>query len=126
MNSRRAAIAAATMASVGIVAAGVIASGVNAVSDPPPPASTSAPSTTGRNPTRQILGDATLRHRTGIMTDQLAWASTYNAEYVTLSQLQVDAFLTINEDLASGLDDLVPNESINSPHDGASGRGPRE
>jgi hypothetical protein len=44
----------------------------------------------GRMPIR-LLGDAVLRRRAWELADQLGWASTYNAEYVALTQLQADA-----------------------------------
>jgi hypothetical protein len=44
----------------------------------------------GRMPIR-LLGDAVLRRRAWDLGDQLGWASTYNAEYVALTQLQADA-----------------------------------
>jgi predicted nucleic acid-binding protein len=40
----------------------------------------------------RLLGDAVLRRRAWDLADQLGWASTYNAEYVALTQLQADAF----------------------------------
>src|SRR5881397_286985 len=48
----------------------------------------------GRMPIR-LLGDAVLRRRAWDLADQLGWASTYNAEYVALTQLQADAFVTL-------------------------------
>ncbi|HWM10084.1 MAG TPA: type II toxin-antitoxin system VapC family toxin, partial [Solirubrobacteraceae bacterium] len=53
----------------------------------------------GRMPIR-LLGDAVLRRRAWELADQLGWASTYNAEYVALTQLQADAFVTLDEELA--------------------------
>ena len=41
----------------------------------------------GRMPIR-LLGDAVLRRRAWDLADQLGWASTYDAEYVALTQLQ--------------------------------------
>ena len=49
----------------------------------------------GRMPIR-LLGDAVLRRRAWEPADQLVWASTYNAEYVALTQLQGDAFVTLD------------------------------
>ena len=48
----------------------------------------------------RLLGDAVLRRRAWEVTDQLGWASTYNAEYVALAQLQADAFVTLDAELA--------------------------
>jgi len=53
----------------------------------------------GRTPIR-LLGDAVLRRRAWELADQLGWASTYNAEYVALTQLQADAFVTLDTKLA--------------------------
>ncbi len=53
----------------------------------------------GRMPIRR-LGDAVLRRRAWELADQLGWASTYNAEYVALTQLQADAFVTLDTKLA--------------------------
>ena len=65
----------------------------------------------GRMPIR-LLGDAVLRRRAWDVADQLGWASTYDAEYVALTQLQADAFITLDEDLARSLDGIVPTASI--------------
>jgi predicted nucleic acid-binding protein len=44
----------------------------------------------------RLLGDAVLRRRAWDLADQLGWASTYDAEYVALTQLQADAFVTLD------------------------------
>src|SRR6478609_11688349 len=49
----------------------------------------------------RLLGDAVLQRRAWELADQLGWASTYNAEYVALTQLQADAFVTLDAELAS-------------------------
>ena len=41
----------------------------------------------------RLLGDAVLQRRAWELADQLGWASTYDAEYVALTQLQADAFV---------------------------------
>ena len=38
----------------------------------------------------RLLGDGVLRRRAWDLADRLGWASTYNAEYVALTQLQAD------------------------------------
>jgi predicted nucleic acid-binding protein len=48
----------------------------------------------------RLLGDAVLRRRAWEVADQLGWASTYDAEYVALTQLQADAFVTLDAELA--------------------------
>lgn len=40
----------------------------------------------------RLLGDAVLRGRAWDLASKLGWATTFNAEYVALTQLQADAF----------------------------------
>ncbi len=65
----------------------------------------------GRMPIR-LLGDAVLRRRAWALADQLGWASTYNAEYVALTQLQADAFVTLDQELARSVEGIVATASI--------------
>lgn len=67
----------------------------------------------GRLPIR-LLGDAVLRRRAWEVADQLGWPSTYTAEYVALTQLQGDAFVTLDGDLASRLEGVVATASIDA------------
>ncbi len=67
----------------------------------------------GRMPIR-LLGDGVLRRRAWQLADQLGWASTYNAEYVALTQLQADAFVTLDAELASSLEGIVTIASIDA------------
>ena len=67
----------------------------------------------GRMPIR-LLGDAVLRRRAWDLADQLGWASTYNAEYVALTQLQADAFITLDEELARSVEGIVATASIDA------------
>jgi predicted nucleic acid-binding protein len=60
----------------------------------------------GRMPIR-LLGDAVLRRRAWEVADQLGWAETYDAEYVALTLLQADAFVTLNAALARSLAGIV-------------------
>ncbi len=62
----------------------------------------------------RLLGDAVLRRRAWELADQLGWASTYNAEYVALTQLQADAFVTLDEDLARSVKGIVAIASIDA------------
>jgi len=41
-----------------------------------------------------------LRRRAWDLAEQLGWAETYDAEYVALTQLQADAFVTLDAKLA--------------------------
>ncbi len=60
----------------------------------------------------RLLGDAVLRRRAWEVADRLGWASTYAAEYVALTQLQADALVTLDEDLARTLQGVVPIAGI--------------
>jgi predicted nucleic acid-binding protein len=60
----------------------------------------------------RLLGDAVLRRRAWKLADQLGWASTYDAEYLALTQLQGDAFITLDEDLARKAELVVTLASI--------------
>jgi predicted nucleic acid-binding protein len=55
----------------------------------------------------RLLGDRALQNVAWKVADQLGWSSTYNAEYVALTQLQADAFITLNGQLAHAVRDLV-------------------
>jgi predicted nucleic acid-binding protein len=67
----------------------------------------------GKLPIR-LLGDAVLRRAAWKLAEQLGWASTFDAEYVALTQLQADAFVTLNADLARRLDGVVPTATIDA------------
>jgi predicted nucleic acid-binding protein len=67
----------------------------------------------GKMPIR-LLGDAVLRRRAWVLADQLGWASTYNAEYVALTQLQADAFVTLDAELARSVQGIVETASIDA------------
>ena len=58
------------------------------------------------------LGDAVLRLRAWDLADQLGWAQTYDAEYVALTQLQADALVTLDADLARRVDGIVPTAPV--------------
>ena len=62
----------------------------------------------------RLLGDAVLRRRAWDLADQLGWASTYNAEYVALTQLQADAFVTLDAELARSVEGVVAVASIDA------------
>ncbi len=67
----------------------------------------------GRMPIR-LLGDAVLRRRAWDLADRLGWASTYDAEYVALTQLQADALVTLDEELARSVEGIVATASIDA------------
>ena len=60
----------------------------------------------------RLLGDAVLRRRAWAVADQLGWAETYDAEYVALTQLQADAFVTLDAELARRVEGIVPTATI--------------
>jgi len=65
----------------------------------------------GRMPIR-LLGDAVLRRRAWKLADRLGWASTYDAEYLALTQLQADAFVTRDAKLARRAREVVTVASV--------------
>jgi predicted nucleic acid-binding protein len=67
----------------------------------------------GRMPIR-LLGDGVLRRRAWDVADRLGWASTYDAEYIALTQLQADAFVTLDVDLARRVAGIVTTASIDA------------
>jgi predicted nucleic acid-binding protein len=60
----------------------------------------------------RLLGDAVLRRRAWVVAEQLGWAETYDAEYVALTQLQADAFVTLDSELARRVEGIVPTATI--------------
>jgi predicted nucleic acid-binding protein len=62
----------------------------------------------------RLLGDAVLQRRAWELADQLGWATTYNAEYVALTQLQADAFVTLDTELARSVEGIVATASIDA------------
>ncbi len=60
----------------------------------------------------RLLGDAVLRRRAFDIAEQLGWSETYDAEYVALTQLQADAFVTLNADLRRRVKGIVPTAMI--------------
>ena len=60
----------------------------------------------------RLLGDGVLRRRAWELADQLGWASTFNAEYVALTQLQADALVTLDAELARSVEGIVAIASI--------------
>jgi predicted nucleic acid-binding protein len=67
----------------------------------------------GRMPIR-LLGDAVLRRRAWDLADRLGWASTFDAEYIALTQLQADAFVTMDAGLARSVEGIVATASIDA------------
>jgi predicted nucleic acid-binding protein len=55
----------------------------------------------------RLLGDRVLQSVAWKIADQLGWPDTFDAEYVALTQLQADAFVTLDQALARAVSDLV-------------------
>lgn len=62
----------------------------------------------------RLLGDAVLRRVAWKLADELGWASTYDAEYLALTKLQADAFVTLDEKLARRVEGIVPTATIDA------------
>src|SRR5207248_1830547 len=62
----------------------------------------------------RLLGDAVLQRRAWEIADQLSWAETWTAEYVALTQLQADALVTLDTELARRLDGIVSTATIDA------------
>jgi indolepyruvate ferredoxin oxidoreductase alpha subunit len=63
----------------------------------------------------RFLGDKVLQRAAWRVADQLGWETTYVAEFVALTQLQADAFITSDADLAravSGVVDTAPTDAL--------------
>jgi predicted nucleic acid-binding protein len=60
----------------------------------------------------RLLGDAVLRRRAWDLAEELGWAETYDAEYIALTQLQADAFVTLDTELARQVEGIVPTATI--------------
>jgi predicted nucleic acid-binding protein len=60
----------------------------------------------------RLLGDAVLRRRAWEIADRLGWDSTFDAEYVALTQLQADALVTLDAELARSVNGMVLTASI--------------
>jgi predicted nucleic acid-binding protein len=61
----------------------------------------------------RLLGDAVLRRLAWKIADQLKWGSTYDAEYIALTQLQGDAFVTLDPELARQVEGIVAVATVN-------------
>ena len=62
----------------------------------------------------RLLGDAVLRRRAWEIAEQLGWSETYDAEYLALTLLQADAFVTLDAELARQAEGVVPLASIDA------------
>ena len=55
----------------------------------------------------RLLGDRVLQNVAWQVADQLGWNDTFDAEYIALTQLHADAFVTLDRQLAHAVKDLV-------------------
>jgi len=55
----------------------------------------------------RLLEDRELEEVAWKVADQLGWPDTFDAEYVALTQLQADALITLDRQLAHAVKDLV-------------------
>jgi predicted nucleic acid-binding protein len=55
----------------------------------------------------RLLEDHVLQNAAWNVADQLGWADTFDAEYVALTQLEADALITFDRQLADAVKDLV-------------------
>jgi indolepyruvate ferredoxin oxidoreductase alpha subunit len=60
----------------------------------------------------RFLGDKVLQRTAWRVADQLGWETTSNAEFVALTQLQADAFVTSDRKLARTVSGLVETATI--------------
>jgi len=62
----------------------------------------------------RFLGDKVLQRTAWRIADQLGWETTFDAEFVALTQLQADVFVTSDRDLARAVSGLVETASIDA------------
>lgn len=60
----------------------------------------------------RLLGDRVLQNVAWKVADQLGWPDTLDAEYVALTQLQADAFITLDAELAHAVQGMVSTAPI--------------
>ena len=60
----------------------------------------------------RLLGDAVLQRRAWDVAEQLGWADTYAAEYIALTQLQADAFVTLDPKLRRRVQGIVETATV--------------
>ena len=62
----------------------------------------------------RFLGDKVLQRTAWKVADQLGWDNTYDAEFVALTQLQADLFVTSDRVLARAVAGLVRTASVDA------------
>ena len=66
----------------------------------------------------RFLGDKVLQRTAWRIADQLGWETTFDAEFVALTQLQADVFVTSDRDLARVASGLVETATIDALRNG--------
>lgn len=61
----------------------------------------------------RLLGDRVLQQAAWKIADRLGWPDTYAAEYIALTELQADTFVTLDAKLARAVKGLVALATIN-------------
>jgi predicted nucleic acid-binding protein len=62
----------------------------------------------------RFLGDKVLQRTAWRVADELGWESTFDAEFVALTQLQADVFVTSDGELARAVSGLVETATIDA------------
>ena len=62
----------------------------------------------------RLLGDRVLQRVAWKIADQLGWPDTFTAEYIALTRLQADAFITLDAQVARAVQDLVPTAPVDA------------
>jgi predicted nucleic acid-binding protein len=62
----------------------------------------------------RFLGDKVLQRTAWKVAEQLGWETTYDAEYVALTQLQADTFVTSDRNLARAVSALVETATVDA------------
>jgi predicted nucleic acid-binding protein len=62
----------------------------------------------------RFLGDKVLQRTAWRVADQLGWETTFDAEFVALTQLQADVFITSDSELARRVSGLVATATVDA------------
>jgi predicted nucleic acid-binding protein len=62
----------------------------------------------------RFLGDKVLQRQAWKVAEELGWETTYDAEYVALTRLQADAFVTSDAALARAVSGFVKTRTVDA------------
>lgn len=62
----------------------------------------------------RFLGDKVLQRTAWRVAEELGWETTYDAEYVALTQLQADAFVTSDPEMTEAASSLVETAGVDA------------